>query len=309
MNWIEAKVIFEADQPGLLAEAIAQVFHDLGFKGVVIDDPGLPPGVDWCDRPALRPQKPAVTGYFSEKEEASRLRQALEQRLEALAAGLGFFYQVQYRTVAESNWAEAWKVFFRPTPVGRHLVVKPSWYEFKPGPDQLVVEIDPGMAFGTGTHPSTCLSMVLLEKHLRAGDSLLDVGTGSGILMVTAARLGAGMVWGTDSDPLAVEVAGKNLLLNRIDPRMFKIVKTDLVEGVARRFKIVVANILAPVILRLIPALDRVLAPDGLFVCSGLITSQVPEIERALEEKALVVADRVRDKEWAALAVRPQTPA
>ncbi len=308
MNWIEARVFFEGDQAGLLAEAIAQVFHDLGFKGVVIDDPGQRLDIDWCDQPAPRPDKPAVTGYFSEKQPVARLQQTMEQKLEALAACLGFFYQIQYRTVAESNWAEAWKVFFKPTSVGKHLVVKPSWYEFAPHPDQLVVEIDPGMAFGTGTHPSTCLAMILLEKHLQAGDTLLDVGTGSGILLATAVKLGAGLVWGTDSDPLAVEVAAKNMKLNRIDPRMFRLVKTDLVGGISRGFKVVVANILAPVILRLIPELDRVLEPEGLFICSGLITPQLREVARALKEKSLVVADRIQDGQWAALAARRRHP-
>ncbi len=304
MNWIEARISFDSHQPGLMAEAIAQVFHDLGLKGVVIDDPRLPQEIDWCDKPVPRPKRPAVSGYFSEKGNMEQLRKALEEKLKQLAAELGFFYKLQYRSVNENDWAGNWKKFFKPTLIGRRLVVKPSWYAFEPRPDQLVVEIDPGMAFGTGLHASTSLSMVLLEKHLRPGSSLLDVGCGSGILMVTAARLGARLVWGTDNDPLAVEVAAGNMRLNRIDPRMFRVLQTDLVKGVKRSFTAVAANILAPVILKLIPQLEGVLQTGGIFFCSGIITNQSDEIALALEKNGFKLTDRIRDSEWVAMAAR-----
>ncbi len=304
MKWIQAKVVFESDNSGLLAEAIAQVFHDLGCKGVIIEDPGTPQGLDWCDELPTMPDKPAVWGYFSEKHDVAALRKALETDLAKLATGLGFFHQIHYNTVAEEDWSESWKAFFKPTPVGRRLVVKPSWSNWQPAPGQLVVEIDPGMAFGTGTHPSTALCMALLETHLPPGASFLDIGTGSGILMITAARLGAGMVWGTDNDPVAVEVARNNLLANKLDPGQFKIIKTNLVEGIQQRFQVLAANILAGVIIELAPRLDHVMQPGGLFLCSGIIEPQAEQVIKALENQGLNIVDSITEKEWIALAGR-----
>jgi len=161
--------------------------------------------------------------------------------------------------------------FFYPERVGRHIVVKPTWRDYTPQPGDKVLEIDPGMAFDTGTHPTTSLCIGLMEKHLRPGRSFLDVGTGSGILMAAAAKLDAGRGLGIDNDPLAVEIAGNNLRLNGADPEKFTVATGDLVSVVTGSYDLVAANILSEVIVRLLDDLPEKTTPGGIVITSGII--------------------------------------
>ena len=199
----------------------------------------------------------------------------------ALAADLiaDCFYTVGLKGVViddpvadpDEDWAHAWKAFFYPERVGRHIVVKPTWRDYTPQPGDKVLEIDPGMAFDTGTHPTTSLCIGLMEKHLRPGGSFLDVGTGSGILMAAAAKLEAGRGLGIDNDPLAVEIAGNNLRLNGADPEKFTVATGDLVSVVTGSYDLVAANILSEVIVRLLDDLPEKTTPGGIVITSGII--------------------------------------
>jgi ribosomal protein L11 methyltransferase len=304
VKWIETKVVFEGDQQPLDVELVAGAFYDQGVCGVVIDDPGLEPAEGWGDGIASRPKRHAVSGYFADTPAAAVKRRRLEEQLERLSRDRCMALQVGHRIVDEEDWAEAWKAFFWPQKITDTIVVKPTWRHFRPRADEIVIEIDPGMAFGTGTHPTTALCVAMLQKYLGTGDRFLDIGTGSGILMAAAAKLGAGRMTGVDNDEVAVAVARKNLRLNGVTAERFDLVTGDLTAGVQGPFDVVTANILTDVILRLLDQIGLLLAPRAIFIASGITQEnqerviakmarrQLPPIETAVREQWMAVVGR-----------------
>jgi ribosomal protein L11 methyltransferase len=304
MQWVEAKVTFAGDQQGLIVDLIADAFYSLDAKGVVVDDPFLEPEESWAPDAVVRPQEPAVTGYLPADERLEGRRQVLEQSLSRLARQQGFEYRIQYNAVEDEDWAESWKTFFWPQKITERIVVKPTWREYAAEPGQQVIEIDPGMAFGTGTHPTTSLCVRLLEKYLQTGQTVLDVGTGSGILLIAAAKLGAGHLTGTDLDPMAVDVARRNLLQNRIAPSAFELICGHLAEDIERTCDVVVANILAEVIVDLLDHGVPVVSPGGLFICSGIIEAYEARVAAKMDACGFDIVDVRKDGDWVALVGR-----
>jgi len=304
MDWIEARVVYEADDPALAADLIADVFYGFGVKGVVIEDPDpgpMPaaPGEEFC-----LPAHCAVGGYFpADAFDAVRCR-AFEAAVARLGQRGGIRWHAAYRKVADEDWGESWKAYFWPERIAERIVVKPSWREYTPSKDDVILEIDPGMAFGTGTHPTTALCIQLIEAYLKPGARLLDIGTGSGILMAAAALLGAGIVHGVDNDVVAAAVARTNLLRNRIPPPRFSVWVGMLAEGVAATYDLVCANILAEVIVELIPDLNRVLDPGGIFVCSGIVAEKSPTVIEALAAEGFEIREVRKREGWCALAAK-----
>jgi len=217
-----------------------------------------------------------------------------EQPRRRLEEGLWHLRQIyplpepQFRRLAEADWAEAWKQQYHRQRVGQRIVIVPLWEEYEAQADEVVIRLEPGMAFGTGLHPTTRLCLAALESSLAAGSSVLDVGTGTGVLAVAAARLGAGSVLALDADPVAVAVAHPLDLLQ---------------EG---RFDLVVVNILAPVISDMSAALADRLATGGQLIASGLIDSQEEEVRTSLRAAGLTVAGRRQEKDWVALLARQE---
>jgi ribosomal protein L11 methyltransferase len=302
VQWIEAKVTFAADDENLAVELIADIFQSLGTGGVVVDDPHLTPVEGWGSDAVPRPQQPAVTGYLPADGRLESRRAELERALADLARNQGLRCAIGYQTLDEQDWAESWKAFFHPQPITARLVVKPTWREYDPAPGQQVIEIDPGMAFGTGTHPTTAMCVQLLENHLQPGDAVLDVGTGSGILLIAAAKLGAGRLNGVDSDPIAVSIARENLDLNAIPKEGAELRCGHLVDTVAERFDVVVANILADVILDLLDQVPAVLVPGGRFICSGIIQARREEVLHKMAARGFHLIESLERDEWVALA-------
>ena len=305
MNWIAAKIAFEAQDQALAFELIADIFFDLGLKGVMVDDPEMDPTQDWGEDAVRPPERPGVTGYFADTPNVAETCKALEAALKALENHTGIVSQATYTRIAEADWAEAWKEYFWPERITDTIVVKPTWRDYPADKGEIVIEIDPGMAFGTGTHPTTALCIRMIQAHLKADDTFLDVGTGSGILMIAAAKLGARKLYGVDSDSMAVTVAEKNLKVNHIDH--FRLFTGNLVNDVQGAFDVVVANILAEVILELLPAVSTVLAEKGVFICSGIITAKKEAVLAGLKERGLTVIDVLEKEGWVAIAARRQT--
>jgi ribosomal protein L11 methyltransferase len=243
MQWIEAKVVFDAEDYHLAVELISNLFFEFELQGVVEEDPAIGPTEDWAENSIGRAQQHAIIGYFPQDRRAKKRCRVLEEKLALLKEKSVLFYRISYKELDEEDWAESWKAFFEPQKIGKRIVVKPTWCEYKADPDDIVLELDPGMAFGTGTHPTTALCIRLVEDYLNLGDSFLDIGTGSGILMIAAARLGAGFVFGLDKDEMAVKIAEKNLRLNGIAPQKFSVKAGNLVAGIEERYDLVVANI------------------------------------------------------------------
>ena len=304
MQWIETKVSFDGGDEALIVDLIADVFYGLNAKGVVVDDPHLEPLESWAPDAIALPERPAVTGYLPADNRLENHRQHLEQRVAGLAARFGFKYAVQYKAIDEQDWSESWKAFFWPQQISPRIVVKPSWRDYQAESGQVIIELDPGMAFGTGTHASTALCIRLLEKHLQTGWSVLDVGTGSGILMVAAAKLGAPALTGIDLDPMAVAVARENLIRNGIDPHRFELACGHLVDKIVGAFDLVVANILADVIIDLLEDISRVLKSGGIFICSGIIEAFESDVAQKMTARGLELVDMQKDGEWVALVGR-----
>jgi ribosomal protein L11 methyltransferase len=304
MTYIEARVIFDHPDPELAGDLIAGVFFDFDLQGVVVEDPWLEPEEEWAEDAVARPAGHAVIGYLPEDERLDGLRLRLEEGVGRLGNHIGLVYRVSYRQVDEQNWAESWKAFFWPQKIGERIVVKPSWRDYEVRPGEIVIEIDPGMAFGTGTHPTTALCVQLIESHLKHGDSFLDIGTGSGILMLAAAKLGAGRLCGGDRDGAAVRIAAKNLERNGVDRRCACLVQGSLAEPFKGRFDVVAANILTLVIIDLLDDIPRVLKINGLFICSGIIDQNRELVAGKMRDMGFELVE-IRQKEgWAAVAGR-----
>ena len=225
---------------------------------------------------------------------------SLEENLEYLRsrfADLQLDVVVYHGTVDQADWADEWKKFFQPTRVGNKLMIVPSWDEdFTPAEGDVVVRIDPGMAFGTGTHESTRLALLLLERHLQAGDDMLDIGTGSGILAIAAAKLGAAGVVGSDIDPQAVKAAKSNATANGEDDITFT--AADLAEGAHGQFSLICANIVADILIRLAPSLGALLQPSGKIVFSGIIAERKNDVAVAMAECGFELIDSEPENGW-----------
>jgi len=309
MQWIEVKVVF--DQPGrdpvdkdLAVDLISDIFYDFGLQGVVVEDPAIDPEEDWAEDAIGRAVRHSVTAYLPEDSQSETRCRILEEKLSQLKVRSGLISRTSYKKLDDEDWAHAWKAYFWPRKISRHLVVKPTWREYTPENDEIVIELDPGMAFGTGTHPTTVLCAAMIEKYLKKGDCFLDVGTGSGILMIAAARLGAARVCGIDKDETAVKVAAANLKLNSIQPQSFQVKTANLVDKTGETYDMIAANILTQVILDLIVDIGRVLNPGGIFICSGIIEKNQSQVAEALQNIGFEIIEVVSQEEWVAITSR-----
>jgi ribosomal protein L11 methyltransferase len=304
MKYIEARVTFDHPDAGLAADLVAGVFFDFDLQGVVVEDPGMEPVEEWAEDAVARPSAHAVIGYLPGDERLDRRRAQLVDEIARMGNHLGLVYRISYRQVDEQDWAESWKAFFWPQKIGARIVVKPSWRDYDARPDDIVIEIDPGMAFGTGTHPTTSLCVRLIEAGLKPGDSFLDIGTGSGILMVAAGKLGAGRMCGVDRDELAVRIASENLGRNGIGAERFDLVQGSLAAPFQGRFDVVAANILTHVVLELLDDVPRVLKPGGIFICSGIIAENKDLVVGRMTSMNFEVLDVRLQEGWVAIAGR-----
>jgi len=230
----------------------------------------------------------------------------LELRLDELSGLLerlpefgfdGAGQELTIRTVEEEDWANAWKAYFKPIRLGKRLIVTPPWEDSGAQEGDVVIVIDPGMAFGTGSHPTTQLCLEALEQHVKPGDRVADVGTGSGILSIAAAKLGASHIEACDIDSLAVKITLENAVVNNVQ---FSCTET-LPEG---EFDVVVANILADVILGMREELYSLTRPSGTFIASGIIDTRGQDVENGLVEQGFVHVETTRRGEWIAVVVR-----
>jgi len=214
-----------------------------------------------------------------------------------------FFGEPRVQHLATEDWAEAWKRHYRPLRIGERIVVSPSWEEPSVGSNEVLIKLDPGMAFGTGTHPSTQLALRLLEKYIRPRSIVLDVGTGSGILAIAAVKLGAARVIATDIDPEAVRTAEENARLNEVRNQITLLVESVIDSG---RYPLVLVNILADVIADLLlhERLAARVEDSGVLILSGIIHSRREVVELALRATGMGVIEEISEGDWVAFAAQ-----
>lgn len=304
MKWIEAKVVFDFNDRRLAVDLIANLFHEFGLQGVVIEDPEITPEEDWGEDAVDLPEQNAVIGYFREDDKAAKRCRILEQKLKRLEKAIGIKSRIFYSQMDEADWSEAWKSYFWPEKIGAAIVVKPTWREYSRSEGEIILEIDPGMAFGTGTHPTTTLCVEMIASYLGQGDSFLDVGTGSGILMIAAAKLGAAKLVGIDNDEEAVKIAHRNMLQNRIESEIFKITTGNLVDGVDEQFDLAVANISSDAVLELLDSISDVLTQKGIFICAGIVEKNKIDIVQKMKSLGFEIIDTRAQEDWVVIAGR-----
>lgn len=299
MNWLEVSL----EVNGELAEAVADVLARFAPNGVVIEN-----GVYFkdADDPGTSLEQVNVRAYLAVDGHLDENRLKLEQALWHLGS-IQPLPEPRFTPIADQNWMEAWKKNYHPIPIGERLIIVPAWLEAQ-NKERIPIRIDPGMAFGTGTHPTTQLCLELLEKYSPAGGEVIDLGCGSGILAIAALKLGAGRALAVDIDQSAVEATLSNARINDIQSGLLT-GQGSVDELLAGRFAfrqspLVLANILANVLIRLLAeGLDGLISPGGFLIMSGILAEQVESVRQAAEAKGLRYMEQRQMGDWVALVV------
>jgi ribosomal protein L11 methyltransferase len=295
-------------------EAISNILHEAGAGGVVIEDPydlikerdasfgevyELNPE-DYPEEGVIIKAYLPVNSFLGETVE--EIKQAINNLL-LYDIDIGK-NKITISEVNEEEWATAWKKYYNPVKISEKFTIVPTWETYEPvSSDELIIELDPGMAFGTGTHPTTVMCIQALEKYVKPGDAVIDVGTGSGILSIAAAMLGAKSVRALDLDPIAVDSAKLNVKLNKVQ-HIVTVSQNNLLDHIEEQANVIVANILAEIILRFVDDAYRLLENNGYFITSGIIQAKKQEVKEGLIKAGFVIEETLVMEDWVAFIAR-----
>lgn len=312
MKWYEIRIQTTEEA----YDAISEMLSSIGAGGVVIEDPNdilrqieAPGSLDYADEEFMNSlgEDVVIKAYFSEESSSTELEQLIREKLnfisQFLDIGKGY---TGYAEVDDQDWATGWKKYYKPFHISDRVVIKPSWEEYNAQPGELVIEMDPGMAFGTGTHETTRMCAGLLDKYVKPRNTVIDVGCGTGILSIIAAGLGASSVDAVDVDDVAVRVTMENSELNGVADRI-RAQKGGLDVLERKEADIVVANIIADVIIGLAPAIPGYIKRDGLFITSGIIRERKAEVLAAYKDQGLECVEALEMGEWVAMVLKCQS--
>lgn len=310
MKWCEISIQTAHEA----VELIAEIFRDLGASGVVIEDPELVNDYitsgkwDYTDIPiATETEVVTEKAYLPVNGELEGRLQSFRQELKILesrgvsiAPGIITTSELQ-----DEDWSDTWKQYFHTEKPGERVVIKPTWESYAPQADEVVIELDPGAAFGTGTHATTSMCIRQLEKLVEPGMTVFDVGTGSGILAIIAAKLGAGSVQAVDYDDAVLKIVQENLAQNNVQD-VVSVDRSDLMQNVHGRAKLVIANIIADIIIRLFEQLDGHLEEGGVLLASGIIEDRTEDVLAAAAAHGYAAAERMESRGWACIIFKRQ---
>ncbi len=303
MKFKKITAAFETTDIVLAEELICDIFFSFNLKGVVCNVPLEEPDEGFGTHTLPMPDQNSIEGYLPDIDSSDIILEKIQTRSKELAR-FGIQVKIEVELVDENDWADAWKTYFNVTRITDKIVIKPDWKDHDPAPDDIVIHLDPGMAFGTGTHPTTAMCIRMIEKFLVPGSGFLDVGTGSGILMIAAAKLGAEKMTGIDTDEIAVDISRKNLDKNSVEPGLYELACTTLDQTPKKTYELIAANIIAQVIVDVMPDLEKRMAPNGVAILSGIILERKPDVLAALQENKLNIVHELNEGEWVALAVK-----
>lgn len=308
MKWCEISIQTSHEA----VELIAEIFRDLGASGVVIEDPELVNDYitsgkwDYTDIPIAKETEVVVEkAYLPVNGELEGRIQTLQQEIKTLASR-GVNTAPAVLTTAElqdEDWSDTWKQYFNTEKPGERVVIKPTWEEYEPKDDEVVIELDPGAAFGTGTHATTSMCIRQLEKLVKPGMTVFDVGTGSGILSIISAKLGATNIQAVDYDDSVLKIVEENLEQNNVED-IISVAQSDLMQNVHGKAELVIANIIADIIIRLFDQLDEHLEQGGTLLTSGIIEDRIEDVLAAAEVHGYGVVERLENKGWACITFK-----
>ena len=307
MIWTEIKIKSTPESE----EAISNILYEAGADGVVIESPNDLSILknkevlwDYIDDDLLNmdPEVAIIKGYINETENVKEAIAHIKNRIDQLPSfGLNTGnVETTITEVDQDDWENSWKQYYKPTLIGKHFIIKPSWEPYTSQDGDMVIEMDPGMAFGSGLHETTQLCMINLEKHVKEEDVVFDIGCGSGILSLAAANLNCKKVIGVDVDPLAVQVAKENAVHNHLD-KIIDVRQGNLLDVVDEKADVIVANILAEIIIKLADQIKPCLKDNGIFISSGIILSKVELVVDGLLSNGFEILEVQRMGEWAAI--------
>lgn len=288
MRWAEVTLVTSPEA----AEAVADILISEGSGGVATLD---------SNHSTLNYQHSTQTAYFPVDDRLEAKLDRIKQRLNDLKlVGLDPGpAEITIKFVEDDDWATAWKSFFKPLVIGK-IVVKPTWEQFDAQPGQIILEIDPGMAFGTGNHPTTRMCLLALQRLIRPGGVMLDMGCGSGILAIAGALLGASKVLGVEIDSVAVKAARENVAVNGVESTI-EIIEADSPSSAGIKADFIVANIVADAIIGMVDNLVAALKPGGTLITSGIVDEREAGVASHLKSVGLELSDTIRDGEWITL--------
>ncbi|MDR1159700.1 MAG: 50S ribosomal protein L11 methyltransferase, partial [Syntrophomonadaceae bacterium] len=304
MNWKEIKILTE----GICVDALAGILHSYNSGGIAVEDmqvartyTDIVPGERIYDSPNFSEHNYIIVkAYFPEDQNIDELLKDVKRVEETFSIPCKIFLN----TVKNEDWEEKWKEYYHTFRVGEKLVIKPSWEKYQPQADDLVIEIDPGLAFGTGIHASTRFCLTLMEKYVQGSEQVIDAGCGSGILSIAAMKLGAKSVWGMDIDEVAVRVARENVKKNGLE-QFIEVQSGDITAMVGgKKADIILANITAEVLTLLLPTASKALEPGGVFIGSGIVEGRWPGVEKQLQAYGYDVEEILQDLDWVGVAAR-----
>lgn len=307
MEWIELKI----KTTSVVSDIVAAILMQVGSQGVAIDDPMDLVNLEDDGFGIVKPEIEITTdivyvsGFFSDDKNIVEIQNDLQQHLNLLKESQKHYGElsIEMLNIHEKDFENSWKKYYKPIQLSKYLTIVPSWENYPQEQQKqhhVIIKIDPGMAFGTGTHPTTKLALEALEMTLRGGESVLDVGTGSGILSIAAKGFGAKSVKAYDLDKKATTIAKENILLNEY-AKDIEIYENNLLVGVNEQVDVIVANILAEILELLVADAYRNLKNNGIFILSGIIESKKEGLVKKLEQSGFTIAQENRIKDWVSL--------